>query len=171
MDRPRTMRRWKKIGRLQAPLRGSHEAPRKRKTPPSERFRHRCTVLQRLDVRGHLEYQDVRALPESHDENALSGSVSGGKLSIDIPVESLKPPKGPALDPRELGLARQLIEMLEAEFDPHEYHDEFRERVLEMVAAKAQGKQVKKHVPMPHEPDMDLSQALEASILQVRKHA
>lgn len=88
-----------------------------------------------------------------------------------IPVEALKAPAGPALDKRELGMAHQLIEMLESEFQPQEFHDEFRDHVLEMVAAKVQGKQVKKHVPMPHEPDMDLSQALEASIRQVRKHA
>lgn len=88
-----------------------------------------------------------------------------------IPVESLAPPRGPALDQRELGMARQLIEMLESEFEPQEYHDEFRERVLEMLAAKAQGKQVRKKAPAQPEPSMDLSQALEASIQQARKHA
>src|SRR5512139_251519 len=88
-----------------------------------------------------------------------------------IPVESLKPPKGPALDARELGLARQLIEMLEAEFDPQAYHDEFRERVLEMVAAKAQGKQLRKPAPKSRAPEPDISHALEASIQQARKRA
>ncbi|BBI98932.1 non-homologous end joining protein Ku [Ferrigenium kumadai] len=88
-----------------------------------------------------------------------------------VPVEALKPPEGPPLDKRELGLAHQLIEMLESEFQPQEYHDEFRDHVLEMLAAKAQGKQVKKHVPKPREPSIDLSQALESSIRQVRKQA
>ncbi len=88
-----------------------------------------------------------------------------------VPVEALKPPEGPALDQRELGMAHQLIEMLEAEFQPQQYHDEFRDRVLEMLAAKAQGKQVKKRAPKPHEARMDLARALEASIRQVRKQA
>jgi len=88
-----------------------------------------------------------------------------------VPVEALKPPEGPALDKRELGLARQLIEMLEAEFQPQEYHDEFRDRVLEMLAAKAKGKQVRKRAPEQREQKMDISHALEASIQQVRKHA
>jgi DNA end-binding protein Ku len=88
-----------------------------------------------------------------------------------IPVESLTAPEGPPLDKRELGMARQLIEMLEAEFQPQEFHDEFRERVLEMLAAKAKGKKVRKHVPAAHERSMDISQALAASIEQVRKHA
>lgn len=88
-----------------------------------------------------------------------------------VPVEALKPPEGPALDKRELGMAHQLIEMLESEFQPQEYHDEFRERVLDMLATKAQGKQVKKHVPKPRERGMDVGKALEASLLQMRKHA
>jgi DNA end-binding protein Ku len=88
-----------------------------------------------------------------------------------IPVEALKPPEGPPLDPRELGLARQLIEMLESEFHPQEYHDEFRERVLEMLAAKAQGKPVRKRAPKQREPSIDISHALEASIQQARKRA
>lgn len=88
-----------------------------------------------------------------------------------IPAESLKPPKGPALDQRELGLARQLIEMLDADFQPQEYHDEFRERVLEMVAAKAQGKPLRKPAAKPRAPVADISHALEASIQQARKHA
>lgn len=88
-----------------------------------------------------------------------------------VPVEALKPPEGPPLDKRELGLAHQLIEMLEAEFQPQEYHDEFREHVLEMLAAKALGKQVKKHIPKPREPSTDIGLALEISIRQVRKQA
>ena len=88
-----------------------------------------------------------------------------------IPVESLAPPKGPPLDPRELGMARQLIEILESEFQPQEYHDEFRERVLAMLDAKAHGKPLRKRAPPPRERGMELGQALEASIRQVRKQA
>ncbi|HEY5994043.1 MAG TPA: Ku protein [Gallionellaceae bacterium] len=88
-----------------------------------------------------------------------------------VPLEALKPPAGPALDKRELGMAHQLIEMLESEFQPQEFHDEFRDHVLEMLAAKAKGKQVKKRAPKPREPSVDLSDALEASLRQARKQA
>ncbi len=88
-----------------------------------------------------------------------------------IPVESLQAPTGPALDQRELGMAHQLIEMLESEFQPQEFHDEFRDHVLEMLADKALGKQVKKHVPKPSERGMDVGKALEASLQQMRKRA
>lgn len=87
-----------------------------------------------------------------------------------VPVEALKPPEGPPLDQRELGMARQLIEMLEAEFQPQEYHDEFRERVLAMLDAKAHGKPLRKPEPKRIE-RMDVGQALEASLQQIRKRA
>ncbi len=88
-----------------------------------------------------------------------------------IPVEALKPPAGPALDPRELGMAHQLIEMLASDFQPQEFHDEFRDHVLDMRAAKAQGKHVKTRAPKAREAALDLSQALEASLRQARKRA
>ena len=88
-----------------------------------------------------------------------------------VPLEALQAPEGPPLDQRELGLARQLIEMLESEFQPEQYHDEFRERVLEMLEAKAHGKQLRKRAAKPRERSVDISHALEASIQQVRKRA
>lgn len=88
-----------------------------------------------------------------------------------IPLEALKAPEGPPLDPRELGMAHQLIEMLESEFQPQEYHDEFREHLLEMIAAKSQGKPVKKRAAQAQEASVDLSGALEASLRQARKRA
>lgn len=88
-----------------------------------------------------------------------------------IPVEALQPPQGPPLDERELGLARQLIEMLDAQFQPQEYHDEYRQRVLEMLSAKAQGKRLRVRAPQRRERGVDIRHALEASIQQARKHA
>ncbi|MEN6584985.1 MAG: Ku protein [Sulfuricella sp.] len=88
-----------------------------------------------------------------------------------IPVETLAPPTGPPLDQRELGMARQLIEMLESEFQPQEYHDEFRERVLEMLAAKERGKPMRQPVPQQSDQGMDIGQALEFSLQQARKSA
>ena len=88
-----------------------------------------------------------------------------------VPAEALEPPQGPALDQRELGLARQLIEMLEAEFQPEDYRDEYRNRVMEMLAAKAKGKKPKLRVVKPRERDEDVRHALEASLQQARKSA
>lgn len=88
-----------------------------------------------------------------------------------VPVDALEPPKGKALDAKELNMARQLIGMLEDVFEPAAYRDEYRERVLELVEAKRHGKTVKVTPIHRREASDDLSQALEASLQRERKRA
>ncbi len=85
-----------------------------------------------------------------------------------LSVDELEAPKGKPLDDRELAMARQLIGMLEAEFEPEDYADEYRERVLEMIAAKQRGGQVKKSPRHKSVPPEDLTRALEASLRKVK---
>lgn len=88
-----------------------------------------------------------------------------------VSVEALEPPGGKPLDKKELDMARQLIGMLEAEFEPEEYHDEYRARVMELIEAKQQGRSVKVTPIRRREPSDDLSKALEASLKKERKRA
>lgn len=67
---------------------------------------------------------------------------------------------------RELGMAAQLIESLTVEsFEPEKFHDDYRERVLALIEAKAAGEEVVLR-PAPQEPPkvVDLMAALEASL-------
>ena len=65
-----------------------------------------------------------------------------------IPLADLEPPQGRTLEPKEKGLARKLIEALSGEFRPETYHDEYQERVRELIDAKRAGKKVKpKRIP------------------------
>ena len=66
---------------------------------------------------------------------------------------------------REVDMARQLIESQATEFDPSRYRDEYRERVLELIEQKAEGREVATQ-PEPEEPTAvpDLMAALEASL-------
>ena len=43
---------------------------------------------------------------------------------------------------RELTMAQQLIDSLSAEFEPEKYHDEYRERVLDLIERKAAGEEI-----------------------------
>ena len=112
-----------------------------------------------------------KAVP--HAETRRAYRTAEGSLVIfdKEELEALEPPKGKALDAKELDMARQLIGMLEAEFDPHEYHDEYRERVLELIEAKRLGKRVKITPIRRREATDDLAQALEASLKKERKRA
>jgi DNA end-binding protein Ku len=70
---------------------------------------------------------------------------------------------------RELKMAEQLIESLSAEFEPDKFHDEYRERVLDLIERKAAGEEIAVQ-PEVEEPAAapDLMAALEASLAAVR---
>jgi DNA end-binding protein Ku len=66
---------------------------------------------------------------------------------------------------RELDMAKQLIESLSAEFEPEQYRDEYRDRVLDMIERKAQGETITIEAPTEKPKEVpDLMAALEASI-------
>jgi len=56
-----------------------------------------------------------------------------------IAADELPHPAGRAPTAKELELAKHLVSLLEGEFNPAEYKDEYRERVLEFIAKKAKG--------------------------------
>jgi DNA end-binding protein Ku len=71
---------------------------------------------------------------------------------------------------KELKMARQLIESMSSEFEPQKYHNEYRERVQELIDAKAEGEEV---VVQPRAPEpervIDLMSALEKSLETAKK--
>jgi DNA end-binding protein Ku len=86
-----------------------------------------------------------------------------------IQASALEPPRGRDPDPRELAMAEQLVAALEDSFDPADYRDEYRDRVLELVTAKAEGQTVEFRQPAEREPADDLARSLEASLRATRE--
>ena len=70
---------------------------------------------------------------------------------------------------RELKMAQQLIASLSTEFEPGKYHDEYREKVLDLVERKASVEEiaVQPEAPQPTKVP-DLMAALEASLAAVK---
>jgi DNA end-binding protein Ku len=70
---------------------------------------------------------------------------------------------------RELAMAQQLIASLSTDFEPGKYHDEYREKVLDLVERKAQGEEIAVQ-PEADRPTKvpDLMAALEASLAAVK---
>jgi DNA end-binding protein Ku len=70
---------------------------------------------------------------------------------------------------RELKMAQQLIDSLSSDFEPGKYHDEYREKVLELIERKADGEEIAIQ-PQAEEPAKvpDLMAALEASLAAVK---
>ena len=68
---------------------------------------------------------------------------------------------------REVEMAQRLIESLSVEFDPSRHHDEYRERVLDLIERKAAGEKISVASPEREEgPTPDLIAALEASLAE-----
>jgi DNA end-binding protein Ku len=71
---------------------------------------------------------------------------------------------------RELKMAQQLIDSLADDFKPERYRDDYRERVLEMIERKAEGKQlVVAEEEEEQAPVVDLMAALEASLAAAKE--
>jgi DNA end-binding protein Ku len=78
---------------------------------------------------------------------------------------------GSEIAQKELDMAKMLIETSSGAFEPEKYKDEYRERVLEMIEAKATGTVYE--APKAEEPTkvVDLMAALEASLAAMKKPA
>ena len=79
------------------------------------------------------------------------------------PTEEIAPRKA-KVDDRELEMASQLIDRFAGSFEPEQYEDTYRQRLLEVIEAKRKGEEVHAEaVAAPEEPD-DLLAALRASL-------
>ena len=89
-----------------------------------------------------------------------------------VPASALKAPGGRELDKREIQMAKQLVSALEGDLDLESYRDEYRERVMELVEAKASGKVLKfPKAPAKKKQEDSLSAMLEKSLEATKKSA
>ncbi len=80
------------------------------------------------------------------------------------------PEKLPAPKEQELKMAEQLVESLSTRYEPEKYHDDYREKVLDLIKRKAKGERIS--LPrVPREPAkvVNLLDALKASLEQTRR--
>lgn len=104
----------------------------------------------------------VGALRAEGDHLALLTLRHPGEV---IPADALEAPGGRKLDSAELDMAEQLVDALADDFEPESYSDEYRERVMELIEAKAEGKTIELAAPEPEKEESDdLTGALEASL-------
>ena len=70
---------------------------------------------------------------------------------------------------QELQMATTYVEAFDEEFEPSDFHDEYRAALLEVVEAKSAGREVKRPVEVAEESNVvDLMEALRASIAATR---
>lgn len=78
-------------------------------------------------------------------------------------------PSGRQADPKELRMAEQLVAALEDKFDPSQYRDEYRERVMELIEKKARGEKITLRKPERKPETRSLASALKASLDAARR--
>jgi len=86
-----------------------------------------------------------------------------------ISAKDLPKPAGRAPTQKELNMAKQLIGMLEDEFNAADYKDEYRERVMEFIEKKAKGKAPRLHAVKTRRKPSSLDSVLEKSLQALRK--
>ncbi len=113
--------------------------------------------------------QQLCALRPTGEVLTLSTMLFGDEVLSPERLDELDAVGDSAASERELRMAEQLIASLSSDFDPSKYHDDYRERVLQLIERKAAGEEIAVE-PEAEEPAAapDLMAALEASLAAVR---
>jgi DNA end-binding protein Ku len=116
--------------------------------------------------------QQLCALRPTGDVMTLTTMLFGDEVLAPDRIDELDAVGEADATKREMVMAQQLIESLAGAFDPTKYHDEYRERVLDLIERKAAGEQIAVQ-PQADEPSPapDLMAALEASLAAVQSDA
>jgi DNA end-binding protein Ku len=120
--------------------------------------------VARWVMRKRVHHGALRA----HGDYLTLSTLHGAASVVAAPKVA---PASRAADARELGMAEQLVEALAGEFDPEEFHNEHRERVLELIAAKAKGKSIEMPPKERRRAAKPLDAALEQSLKLLQKKA
>ena len=103
-------------------------------------------------------------------ENGYLALITLRNADEVIDVESLPQPSGRPLAKNEVAMAEQLVNALAAKWDPSKFRDEYRDRVMDLIEAKARGRKPKIATFRPRRTEESaLSDALEASLAGMRR--
>lgn len=86
-----------------------------------------------------------------------------------ISARDLPKPAGRAPTQKELAMAKQLVGLLEGEFNAADYKDEYRERVMEFIEKKAKGKAPRLHAVKSKRKPLSLDSVLAKSLQALKK--
>jgi DNA end-binding protein Ku len=100
----------------------------------------------------------------------LSTMVYADELAAPEEIQELRDVAAIDVSDRELKMASQLIESLSSAFEPSQFKDDHRERVLALIEQKAAGEEIRIEAPAPTDSGkvIDLMAALEASVAEAR---
>jgi len=124
-------------------------------------------AIARVVLRSKEQLVAIRPAPG--DVLMMETMIFADEVISPEDIDDLPAAKDLKASERELKMAQQLIDSLSADFEPEKYHDEYREKVLELIERKAAGEEiaVQPEAPKPTKVP-DLMAALEASLAAVK---
>jgi DNA end-binding protein Ku len=126
----------------------------------------RKVAIARVVIRSK---EQLVAIRPSDDLLMMETMVFADEVVPRDDLEGLPEPEALKVSERELAMARQLVESLASDFDPSKYHDEYREKVLQLIERKAEGEEIAVQPEAPQPTAVpDLMAALEASLAAVK---
>jgi DNA end-binding protein Ku len=113
--------------------------------------------------------QQLCALRPTGEVLTLTTMLWGDEVLSPDRLDEIESVNDAEASDRELKMAEQLIDSLSGPFQPDKLHDEYRQRVLDLIERKAAGEEIAVQ-PQPEEPAAapDLMAALEASLASVQ---
>ncbi|MFC4313550.1 Ku protein [Steroidobacter flavus] len=86
-----------------------------------------------------------------------------------LSFSGVEPAKSATPQANELKLAEQLVKSIEADFDPQQWQNEYRERLFKLIEAKARGEKIEPMAVKKKRPEGSLADSLKASIAAARE--
>jgi DNA end-binding protein Ku len=114
--------------------------------------------------------EQLVAIRPMGDVLAMSTMVFADEVIDPSTIDDVPDPDDVSVKPREIEIAKQLVESLAADFEPNKFRDTYRDEVLALIERKASGEEiaVQPTVDEDEEPVPDLMAALKASLDAVR---
>jgi len=113
--------------------------------------------------------QQLCALRPADGVLVLSTMLWGDEVNPPDRIDELEAIADVDATDREVQMAQQLIESLSTTFEPEKFHDDYRERVLDLIERKAAGEEIAVQPAAEEAPEVpDLMAALEASLADIR---
>src|SRR3954451_15434889 len=119
-------------------------------------------AIGRVVIRQKESLVAVRAM--EGDVLGLTTMIFSDEVVDPSSIDELDALEDVEIGEKELKMAQQLIESLSSDWNPEQYSDTYRERVLELIEKKAAGEEIAVQPAEEPEPVPDLMAALEASI-------
>lgn len=128
-------------------------------------------ALERQDREGiaHWVMRKKEYVGALRSEDGYLMLIALNHLEEVLTAEDLPKPAGRAPDAKEFKMAEQLVAAMEGEFHAEDYHDEYRERVMKFIEAKAHGHKLRLKVVTRKKEPKSLLANLAAS-LKMAKH-